>query len=58
MSEYKNVLNINDNWFNFCKIKNNFLYCVGFTDEELELFEIHLETPPIFRGNFDFGQIY
>ena len=42
--------------FNFWNKKILFLYCAGFTDEELEFFEIHFETPCIFRGSFEFEQ--
>ena len=32
----------------------DFSYCVGFTDEDFEFFEIYLETPFLFLGKFEF----
>ena len=40
---------------NFRKKKTFFLYCVDFSDEELQFFEINFETPCIFRGIFELG---
>ena len=58
MFRVKNVLNINDNLIQFLQGNNleYFTVWVGFTDEELAFFEIHFETPCIFRVNFEFGQ--
>ena len=53
MSACKNVSNANDNLIQFLREKRRFLHSVGFTDEELEFFEIHFETRCIFRGNSD-----
>ena len=47
---------MNDNLIQFSQEKIlNFLYCEGFTDEELKFFAVNFEISCIFRGNFEFG---
>ena len=60
MFEFKNGLKTNnktnnDKLIQFLQEKNYF-YTVVFSDEEVVFFEIHLETPCIFRVYFEFGQ--
>ena len=58
LTEFRNVLYINNNLFQLLQEKTRVFYTVCVLQKELGFFEINFENPSIFRGNFELEQSF